>query len=77
IQAFLDDEDVKWAFDELQSECFQRFIKAQNDDERRMEQARAQAAVIVQDALRAICSVGEREQIEQDKRDSRASSASQ
>jgi len=67
MQAFLDDEDVQAAFADFEKENYKIFKTAKDDEERRMAQARAQALTIMHDWMLAVCSVGEREQLELDR----------
>lgn len=67
IQKFLEDEAVQWALSEMRDANYELFVKVNSDEERRMSQARAQILETFENTLRAIVSVGEREQYDRDK----------
>lgn len=69
IQKLLADEAVIWALAEMRQANYNVFVKAATDEERRMSQARAHVLNTFEDTLRAIVSVGEREQYDRDKAD--------
>jgi len=67
VKRLLEDEAVVWALAELDKENYERFVKADTDEERRQAQARAQVTRIFGTLLQAIVDAGERETIQRDR----------
>lgn len=69
IARFLDDEVVQQALAAMQKSAYQAFLMAEDDDGRREAHAKAKVLDTFEAALRAVVDEGERERLEQERRD--------
>jgi len=69
VAQWLDDEVVAGALAEFRKANYELFRTAQTDEERRMAQARAQVLDGFETALKAVVDAGQRETLEQERRD--------
>lgn len=69
VKRLLEDEAVVWTLDELKKANYELFVKAQTNDDRLMAQARAHVTQVFLTTLQALVDVGERENIERERRE--------
>ena len=69
VAQWLEDEAVQEAIARLKKENYQLFLKAPNEEGRRMAQAQAVVLDAFETSLQAVVGVGEREHLEQNATD--------
>ena len=69
LDEFLKDEAVQQAFTLMKQQAYTDFVAAQDDEERRMAQAKAKVLDTLEAALRAVVDVGERARTERERRE--------